>query len=182
MDDEVFVTVDYRDDDFVRVRRLMLFDRLRHTGTFQIAAIVAIGGIGALVILPDPFGRVLASAAGALIGLIAILLLMGWFRAARPMKLPIDRAAIEVSSDGVVLKATDRYARARWRDFEKVSVGFGIFWWVGKSLAVIIPARCLREDQKKTLRALVGVHASETRSDSSSAPATAAEKDDKSRS
>lgn len=181
MDDEVFVTVEYRDDDFVRVRRLMLLERLRATNTGQIVVFVLLGAVGMLFLAPDPLGRIFASAGGALVGLIGLLVAIGWFRAARPMKLPIEEASIEISSSGTVVKVANGYHRLRWRDFDGVREGLGVFWWSGKT-AVIVPVRCLREKQLGTLRGLVRAYGGEVRSDRGSAPAPPTEQDHQSRS
>lgn len=181
MDDEVFVTVEYRDEDFVRMRRLMLRDRLRETNTLQIVIFAFVAAIGTLFLAPDPIGRLFASAAGALIALISVLVVVGWLRAASPMKLPIQRASMEISSAGIVVKSELGYFRARWRDFESVSEGLGVFWWAGKP-GIVVPARSLRDDQRETLRGLVRAHASETGSDRGGALAPAAEHDDQRRS
>jgi hypothetical protein len=157
MDDEVFVSVEYQDDDFVRMRRLALFGRLREANAGQIMLFVFVGAIGALFLAPDWIGRIFASAAGAMIAAMAFLVVWGWIRAAKPMKLPIERAAIEISSNGIVVKHGERYGRLGWRDFDSVSEGIGIFYWAGK-ITVVVPRRCLRDDQVKTLRALVAAH------------------------
>lgn len=157
MDDEVFVDVKYEQGDFVRARRLALVTRLRESNTPQIVALVGIGAVAALFLAPDPIGRIFASIAGALIGLMAILIAWGLLRASRPMKLPIEEAGFEISDVGVVVKAKDNYARIGWKSFESVVEGMGVFFCMGKT-AVILPKRVMNDDQIAILRALMQPH------------------------
>ncbi len=178
MDDEVFVTVKFQLEDFVRARRLALFTRFRETNAPQMAIFVAIGAVGVLFFAPDPIGRIFASVGGAFIGLLAVLLVWGLIRASRPTPMPIEEAAIEVSDAGIVVKIGAGHARLRWRDFEQVVEGQGVFFGMGK-IAVIVPMRALRRDQIEMLRAITRAHAQEIGSSGESAlAASPAEKND----
>jgi hypothetical protein len=159
MDDEVFVDVKYEPDDFVGARRLALITRVREANTPQIVGIVAVGALAALFLAPDPFGRIFMSIAGAVIGLIAILIVWGLLRASRPMPLPLDEAGFEISDTGVVVKAKDNYARLGWKSFDGVIEGMGVFFCTGKT-AVILPKRVMNDDQIAIMRAFMRSHAS----------------------
>lgn len=179
MDDEVFVTVKYRLGDFVGARRLALLTRFREANAPQLIVFGVVAAIGVLFFAPDPIGRIIASVIGALIGLIAVLLVLGFVRASRSTPLPMDEATLEVSDAGIVVKASGRYRRIAWRDFEHVARGQGVFFAMGK-MAVVIPQRVLRKDQVETLAALVQAHAEEAGSVSGSdrTPPAPAEKND----
>src|SRR5581483_2043491 len=157
MDDEVFVEVKYEADDFVRARRLALTTRVREANAPQLVGLVLLGGAGALFFAPDPIGRIVASICGALVGLVAIIIVMGIVRASRPMAIPLADAAFELSDAGVVVKAQDNYARLDWKAFDGVAEGMGVFFCMGKT-AIILPKRVLNADQIAILRAFAKSH------------------------
>lgn len=157
MDDEVFLDVKYEADDFVRARRLALITRVRDGNAPQLIGLVLLGGAGALFFAPDPIGRIVASICGALVGLVAIIIVMGLVRASRPMELPMTDAGFELSDAGVVVKAKDNYARLGWKAFDTVAEGMGVFFCMGKT-AIILPKRVMNADQIAILRALAKSH------------------------
>jgi hypothetical protein len=160
MDDEVFVTVEYRLEDFVRARRLALFTRFREANAPQLMLFVGVAAIGVLFFAPDPIGRIFASIAGAFIGLMAVLLVVGLVRTSRRTPLPLTKAAIEVSDTGIIVKNDGHYVRIAWRGFEQIARGQGIFFAMGQA-AVVLPMRVLRRDQIRTLDALASAHAAD---------------------
>jgi hypothetical protein len=178
MDDEVFVEVAYEPRDLVAARQLGLITRIRDTHVVQFGGFVLLAGAGVLFFAPDPIGRIVASLAGALAGLVVVLVTYGWFRATyAPVRMDkAEELAIEVSDEGVVLKSEDRYMRLHWSDFERIAFGRGVFALMGRA-TVVIPARILREDQIETLRTLATAHEAEVGSSSLGASPSAEEND-----
>lgn len=160
MDDEVFVEVEYRADDFVRARRLALLQKLREVNAPQVALFAVAGALLTLFLAPEPFGRIFASAAGALAAMVGLLALAGWLRAGASKAMPIASAEIEVSDAGVVLKRDGKYVRLPWRELSWARRGLGVVVWFGR-LSVVVPERALRADQIAALDGLLRAHEDE---------------------
>lgn len=174
MEDEVFVRVSYERGDFVAARQLGLLERLKETSAFQFAGFVFVAGAGVYFFAPDPFGRIFASLAGALVLFVGLIVGLGWYRAtfAKVTMPKSTNLAFEFSNDGVVLKGDEHYLRTRWKDFDRAAFGRGIFLLIGRA-SIVIPLRNLRADQIETLRTLAIAHEDELGSGSAAASSSA---------
>lgn len=158
MVDEVFVTVRYQADDFVRGRRLGLLTKARDMSLVQLCVFLLVGIGGALFFAPAWLGQLVAAAGGAVIGMAALVFAYGWIKTGAEKPPDLDAlVGIEVSDEGIAIKRDAGCARFRWAEFDRVTYGLGVFMLFGSS-SVLIPRRALRDDQFEALRALMLAH------------------------